>query len=135
MSDELLRANAAFYECLESRNLGALVAILEHSERQTCIHPGREPIVGLNAVLRSWEEVFARLEYLQFFITDTMVLVSGERLGIVMCRENLLGRERGAHPGVRPGNVLGTNVFVGSDDGWRLLAHQSSVVWPESSSQ
>jgi SnoaL-like domain len=131
VSDELLSANAAFYERLESRDLSALAAVLADSEQQTCIHPGREPVVGLTPVLSSWKDVFTRAEYLQFFITDAVVLASADGLGVVMCRENLLGRDRGASPGLRPGHVVGTNVFVRGDDGWRLLAHQGSVVFPD----
>jgi ketosteroid isomerase-like protein len=135
VSDELLEANAKFYECLEARDLSALAAVLAHSERQTCIHPGQEPVVGLSPVLSSWEKVFTGAEYLQFFITDAAVLASAADLGVVMCRENLLGRDRGAGTGIRPGHVVGTNVFVRNDGGWRLLVHQGSVIWPDWSSR
>jgi ketosteroid isomerase-like protein len=128
LSHELLKANVAFYECLESRDAGAVADILVNSPEQICIHPGREPIVGFTAVLDSWIGVFSRAEYLQFFITDEVVLADAGELGIVMCRENLLGYDRGTAPGLRPGSVVATNVFVSDGTGWHLLAHHGSVV-------
>ncbi|MEC8068528.1 MAG: nuclear transport factor 2 family protein, partial [Actinomycetota bacterium] len=36
----VLAANAAFYDAHESRDLAAMQAVWEHSDRVACTHPG-----------------------------------------------------------------------------------------------
>ena len=38
--DEVLVANLAFYEAHEQRDIEAMAAVWEHSDRVVCIHPG-----------------------------------------------------------------------------------------------
>jgi ketosteroid isomerase-like protein len=82
----------------------------------------------------SWAVVMSRLSYLQFFITDVRVVVSGD-LAVVTCAENVLTdlpRGEGEDPtGFAGGRAEATNVFRRSTDGrWLLFAHHSSPVFP-----
>ena len=40
MSAEVLECNQSFYDAHEARDLGAMGAVWEHSDRSCCIHPG-----------------------------------------------------------------------------------------------
>ena len=74
-------ANEAFYQAVEDGDLDAVRALWidgEHADTAHCVHPGQPAVHGRSKVLMSWAVVMSRLSYLQFFITDVRVVVSGE---------------------------------------------------------
>ncbi len=113
-------ANAAFYEAFELRDLDAMSDVWEHSDRVTCVHPGWAALHGWGSVSASWYALFDGPQRLQFIVTDERIEVAGD-VAWVTCSENLLdtGSARA---------VAATNVFVRSDDGWRLVNHHGSPV-------
>jgi ketosteroid isomerase-like protein len=83
--------------------------------------------------------VMSRLSYLQFFITDVRVVVSGE-IAVVTCAENVLTdlprEESEEGTGFAGGRAEATNVFRRVPDGrWLLFAHHSSPVFPSGGSE
>ncbi|NDH11539.1 MAG: DUF4440 domain-containing protein, partial [Actinobacteria bacterium] len=106
MSDTqaVLAANAAFYEAHESRNVAAMHAVWEHSDRVACTHPGWPILRGWSEVETSWRRILEGPGRNQFIITNDTVEVVGD-VAWVTCDENL----------VAPGStftVAATNVFV-----------------------
>lgn len=116
----VLRANAAFYEAFEQRDLDAMSDIWEHSDRVTCVHPGWAILKGWASVSASWFALFDGPQRLQFIVTDEQVEVVGD-LAWVTCNENLL--DTGATQA-----VAATNVFARVGDGWSLVVHHGSPV-------
>ena len=116
----VLRANAAFYDAFERRDLDAMSDIWEHTDRVGCVHPGWAALHGWAAVAASWFALFDGPQRLQFIVTDERAEVVGD-LALVTCNENLL--DTGATQA-----VAATNVFVRHGDGWRLLHHHGSPV-------
>jgi ketosteroid isomerase-like protein len=116
----VLRANRAFYDAFEARDLDAMSEVWEHSDRVVCTHPGWRILRGWGAVSGSWFALFGGPQRLQFILTNQAVSVAGD-LAWVSLDENLLG-ERVS------GTVAAVNVFVRSDDGWKLVVHHASPV-------
>ncbi|MEM9467427.1 MAG: nuclear transport factor 2 family protein [Actinomycetota bacterium] len=120
-SEAVLAANQAFYAAHEARDLAAMHAVWEASDRVVCTHPGWPILRGWAAVEESWRRILEGPGRNQFIITNDVVEVVGE-VAWVTCDENLVA------PGMT-GTVAATNVFVRSDDGrWLLVNHHGSPV-------
>lgn len=116
--------NQAFYDAFERRDLDAMSAIWEHSDRVTCTHPGWRTLRGWGAVSGSWFALFGGPSPLQFILTDEVVSVAGDTAWVSVY-EHLLTAEMG-------GTVAALNLFVRHGDRWRMVAHAGSGVAPES---
>jgi ketosteroid isomerase-like protein len=130
-AQDVLAANEAFYAAVEAGDLDALRAVWTGAEGSVCIHPGAAPIHGTAAVLRSWALVMASTDYIQFFLTDVEVTVTGDTAA-VSCTENVLtgagtGREAEEAP-FRGGRAHAVNVFTRVDGRWRMWLHQATPV-------
>jgi ketosteroid isomerase-like protein len=122
------RANAAFYAAFESGDMDAMQDLWVGEGHAVCIHPGWNPVVGAAAVRRSWAVVMANTPYIQFILTDVKVNVLGD-VASVTCTENVLAAGTGeAEQGFAGGKAVSTNVFLRTDEGWRLWIHHASPV-------
>jgi hypothetical protein len=119
------RANAALYTAFESGDVDLMEAVWdsEHPEAVVCVHPGWPMLRGRTSVMRSWSAVMAGTDYIQFFLTDVQVAVTGTT-AVVTCIENVL---TSADVGENAA-VVATNVFVRRQNGWRLQVHHGSPV-------
>ena len=118
--DAVAAANTAFYDAHEARDLVAMRAVWEHSERVACTHPGWPILRGWAEVEASWRRILDGPGRNQFIITNDIVEIVGD-VAWVTCDENLVA------PGVT-GTVAATNVFVRAGDGWLLVNHHGSPV-------
>ena len=129
--NEVTAANRAFYSALEAGDLDAVREVWVPGHDSVCIHPGIAPIHGTPAIMRSWAMVMASMAYVQFFLTEIEVTVTGDppELAAVTLSENILAAEdstpeasfQGAH-------TRAVNVFTKVDGRWRLWMHQSTPV-------
>lgn len=118
--DAVTAANAAFYDAHEARDLTAMQAVWEHSDRVVCTHPGWPILRGWDDVEASWRRILGGPGRNQFIITNDSVEVVGD-VAWVTCDENLVA------PGVT-GTVAATNVFVRTGERWLLVNHHGSPV-------
>ncbi|MFB6775934.1 nuclear transport factor 2 family protein [Streptomyces sp. NPDC056352] len=131
------QANTAFYEAMERGDLDALSGLWLPGENLTisCVHPGWPVLSGRGEVLRSYALIMANTEYIQFFLTDVGVSMTGDT-ALVVCTENILSggpAEDGGELGPLVGQlVVATNVFRRTEDGWKLWSHHGSPVLTES---
>ena len=130
-ADAVTVANEAFYAAVESGDIDALRAVWTTGPDAVCVHPGAEPIHGTSPVMRSWALIMANTDYIQFFLTDVNVTVTGD-VAAVTCTENILTADQGAAAGAfAGGKAQALNVFTRSTDGWRLWIHQAAPVGSE----
>ena len=115
--------NRAFYDAFEARDLDAMSEVWEHSDRVSCTHPGWRTLRGWGAVSGSWFALFGGPQPLQFILTDEVVAVQGDTAWVTV-DEHLITAEMG-------GTVAAMNVFLRTEDRWRLVAHVGSVVAPQ----
>ncbi|MFF3733246.1 nuclear transport factor 2 family protein [Streptomyces sp. NPDC002476] len=131
------QANTAFYEAMERGDLDELSGLWLPGEDLTvsCVHPGWPVLRGRGEVLRSYALIMANTEYIQFFLTDVSVSMTGGT-ALVTCTENILSggpAEDGNALGPLVGQlVVATNVFRRTPDGWKLWSHHGSPVLTES---
>ncbi|MFG3430095.1 nuclear transport factor 2 family protein [Streptomyces californicus] len=134
---EVEAANTAFYEALERGDLDGLTDSWLPGEELTvsCVHPGWPVLTGRRDVLRSYALIMANTDYIQFFLTDVNVTMTGET-ALVTCTENILSggpAEDGDALGPLVGRlVVATNVFRHTADGWKLWSHHGSPVLADS---
>lgn len=121
-ASEVRDANRAFYEAFEARDLDAMSALWERSERALCTHPGWATLQGWGAVASSFFALFQNVQSLQFVLTQERVQVQGG-VAWVTVDENLLGDQGGS-------TVAAVNVFVRDPISgiWRLVCHHGSLV-------
>lgn len=119
--EEVLLANQAFYDAHEQRDLPAMRAVWEHSDRTVCIHPGWPILRTWPVIEESWRRILEGPGRNQFILTDQAVAVDGD-LAWVTLDENLVGG------GGATGTVAATNLFARGADGWKLVVHHGSPV-------
>jgi len=132
--DEAVRAaNARYYAAFEAFDLDAMSEIWEHSDRISVTHPGWPTLRGWARVVGSWEAIFANTEYIQFVLTDEVVVVVGD-VAWVSLDENIL-QSTGSPAGgatdtddLSGARIAATNVYVRSEESWRMLLHHGSPV-------
>jgi len=133
---EVEQANTAFYEALERGDHKKLSDLWLPGEDLTvsCVHPGWPVLTGRGDVLRSYALIMANTEYIQFFLTDVNVAMTGDT-ALVTCTENILSggpAEDGDALGPLVGQlVVATNVFRRTPEGWKLWSHHGSPVLAE----
>ncbi|MFD7384260.1 nuclear transport factor 2 family protein [Streptomyces anulatus] len=134
---EVEAANTAFYEALERGDYDELSDRWLPGEDLTvsCVHPGWPVLTGRGDVLRSYALIMANTEYIQFFLTDVNVSMTGDT-ALVTCTENILSggpAEEGNALGPLVGQlVVATNMFRRTADGWKLWSHHGSPVLTDS---
>ncbi len=116
----VLAANQAFYDAHEARDLTAMAAIWEHSDRVVCTHPGWPILRTWAAIEDSWRRILEGPGRNQFILTNEAVAIDGD-LAWVTCDENLVS-------GGATGTVAATNLFVRRAGLWLLVVHHASPV-------
>ncbi|MFJ3667545.1 nuclear transport factor 2 family protein [Streptomyces sp. NPDC090106] len=148
--EQVEAANTAFYDALERGDFEDLSSLWlspsdlgvdeeYHDPADTgvisCVHPGWPALTGRGEVLRSYALIMANTDYIQFFLTDVHVSVTGDT-ALVNCTENILSGGPAAEGEEGPGPLVGqlvvaTNVFRRTDSGWKLWSHHASPVLAE----
>lgn len=114
-------AERAFYEAFEAADLTAMMRVWADDDTIACAHPMGKLLQGRAAVHESWRQLFSGDQRLRFQIqhqqvrkTDTLAIHS------VFEAIHVRGDDRDRPP------IIATNVFVRSDQGWRMVLHHAS---------
>jgi ketosteroid isomerase-like protein len=118
-------AEAAFYKAIEQADVIAMMSVWAEDEEIICVHPGRQRLLGVDAVRESWRQIFAagarmRVSLLQVYShTSRLLSIRNlyERISV------------GTDP--RQHLVLATNVYILGPSGWRMLIHHASPLPPD----
>ncbi|HET9692281.1 MAG TPA: nuclear transport factor 2 family protein [Acidimicrobiales bacterium] len=117
---DVLAANRRYYEAFEAADLDAMAACWERSDRVVCTHPGWPTLRGWGKVESAWFALFQQGPPMQFVLTQERAMVVGDAAWVSL-DENLLGDAGGV-------TIASLNCFVRAGAGWRMVAHQGSVV-------
>ncbi|MEV4435871.1 nuclear transport factor 2 family protein [Streptomyces sp. NPDC049585] len=133
-SERVELANTALYEAVERGDTVAMEQLWlnEPGVEVSCVHPGWPVLRGRSEVLRSYALIMASTDYIQFFLTDVEVSVTGDT-ALVTCTENILSgapAENEGELGPLVGQlVVATNVFRRTAGGeWKVWSHHGSPV-------
>ncbi|WP_217165966.1 nuclear transport factor 2 family protein [Streptomyces sp. AC512_CC834] len=148
--EQVEAANTAFYEALEEgdfekvsefwltpSDLGVDETYHDPADAGvvSCVHPGWPVLTGRGEVLRSYALIMANTDYIQFFLTDVHVSVTGDT-AVVTCTENILSGGPAPDGDEELGPLVGqlvvaTNTFRRTPAGWKLWSHHASPVLAE----
>jgi ketosteroid isomerase-like protein len=118
--DAVLRANQAFYDAFEARDMDLMSDVWDHHGDVSCTHPGWQRLDGWGGVAASFLAIFQGPQPIQFILTNATVQVDGT-VAWVTVDENILGDDAGA-------TASGLNIFRRTSEGWKLAVHHSSQV-------
>ncbi|TDQ55223.1 nuclear transport factor 2 family protein [Actinorugispora endophytica] len=131
--DRVAEANAEFYQAIETGDIDLMDRVWANEDQApdlVCVNPGWPMLRGRAEIMRAWSLVMANIPYIQYVLTETHVGVDGE-IAMVTCEENVLTAEEDNPGFVAGGQVVTTNLFVRTEQGWRLWSHHASPVMLE----
>lgn len=114
----ILFANDAFYTAFASRDTEAMAEIWSARANISCIHPGWQPLMGREAVMKSWEAILRNPDAPRIRFLNAVAHPFGDA-AYVTCFEHL-----------DSGFLTATNIFVREGQLWRLVHHQAGVCPP-----
>ena len=114
-NDALRAANAAYYRAFTRRDADAMSRLWAQDD-VSCVHPGWPPIVGRDAVLASYRDIF-RYPLQEEIELGAETLIRAANDGRIVCIEKLGGTL-----------LVATNWFRLVDAEWRLVHHQASLL-------
>lgn len=110
-----------FYDALNHADLSALMACWADDDEVTCVPPGGEMLRGLAAIQALFAELFLRGPVAVSI--DQVHKASGLSHAVHTLVE---GVNVTTDEGQATADVIATNVYVKTMDGWRLQAHHAS---------
>ena len=118
-------ANAALYAAFSARDIRAMEAAWARDAGVTAMHPGsRAPVVGWDAVRRSYEEQFSSR------FTEVAISMSDPRITVHQGAAWVVGTEtvRGRRPNGDAVNLatLATNILAKQEGRWLVAHHHAS---------
>ena len=113
-------AEQAFYAAFRRCDNRAMAAVWAEDE-VICIHPGTHAIVGYDAVMRSWTNIFSNSGLPEIQV-NLLASMSDKSLAIHTVEEIITTGEN------TYASVLATNVYCKYEDGWRMVKHHGSLV-------
>ena len=114
--ERLIDVNQNFYEALASGEFDEMQRIWSDADDVTCIHPGWGPVVGREAVMRSWETILENPP--QITCSEPRAYVSGESAYVI------------AYENLGEGRLTATNLFRLEADEWKMIHHQAGIARP-----
>ena len=115
-----VQAEEAFYSAFHRCDTESMAAVWAR-DNVICVHPGSYAIVGYDAVMRSWTNIFTNSELPEIQVNLLSSIVD-DNLAVHMVEEYLrTGDDNHA-------SVLATNIYRKFADSWRMVSHHGSVV-------
>ncbi len=117
MSDEaaILAANAAYYRAFATADFAAMSRIWA-DDNVSCIHPGWPALIGRQAIVESYRQIFSNPNQERIEPRNETVMVAGDEAR-VLCVEFVAGAA-----------LAVTNLFQRVDGAWRMTHHQASPI-------
>lgn len=110
-----------FYEALQQGDIERLMAVWADDDEVACVHPGGPRVLGVAAIRASFEAIFGngaipvvpeQVRRLQTLSTAVHHLA--ERITV------------NSAEGSQTAWVLATNVYIKTEQGWRMVVHHAS---------
>lgn len=123
-------AEAAFYQAFEQASLEQMMLVWARQEEISCVHPMGRFLRGLEAIEKSWREVFRAGPKMRFQLSDTQYQCGTEIAVHTLCENiTVIGSEQAAIP------VLTTNIYQRIGGSWRMILHHASLSPAEAKSR
>lgn len=110
-----------FYEALQQADIDKLMAVWSDEDEIACIHPGGPRLVGAAAIRTAFDAMFANGRVDASVERVRRVQMNGASIHHVLERVQVPTDE-----GARTAWVLATNVYLKTEQGWRMVLHHAS---------
>ena len=121
--DSPIDAEQAFYNAFRNLDIAAMQRVWADLPTVYCIHPSGQLYVGFAAVLQSWSMIFKGVEKPQ--LDYHLISESRHPTQVVHLVEEGIGAK--SMPQESLSVVLATNVYVLSNEGWRICCHHAAA--------
>ena len=113
------QAEAAFYLAFEQSDIEMMMALWSKNKNTVCVHPGGPRLEGLKLIRSSWEEIFSYEQGIKFDVIRKIVLAErGVAVHHVIESISINGEPQS--------EIITTNVYYKTKDGWRMVMHHAS---------
>ena len=129
VEEEILEVNRRFYQALSDLDLEAMTGVWLEEPWVRCVHPGWPMLSGWDDVMESWNRIFDNTAKHQVSPDNVSVRLFGE-MAWVLCLERIAAS---SSAGSLVSFAQGTNLFLTTASGWRLVLHHASVLPVEGS--
>jgi hypothetical protein len=109
----VLFANQAFYHAFNSRDIDFMDGVWARHAEVTCIHPGWDPLIGREAVMESWRQIFANSTGGSLRPQEERSVILGEQAYVITYE--VIGEQP----------LIATNLFIREEGEWRMALHQA----------
>jgi ketosteroid isomerase-like protein len=109
-------ANLEFYRAFNASDYRAMETLWARVAPVLCIHPGWPPLLGREAVMRSWRDLLTSPEPTLIMCHDDQAFLYGD-FATVICEEELAN-----------GSLVATNLFVKESGAWRMVHHHAGPI-------
>ena len=116
--DAVLATNRAFYRAFNDRDANAMDQIWALTGSVICLHPGQAALHDRTEIMASWRAIMKHPEAPRVRCAEEWV-AGRPGLALVVCREILPN-----------GQLMASNLYVRTSDGWRMASHHSGPVPP-----
>lgn len=128
----VLQVNAAFYKAFSHKSFAEMEQLWLPDAGVICIHPSHSPLVGVNAVLKSWKHMFESTNgsfqrnwmepsKLKIFVKGTTAIITCDE--DVYCRRFIRGKKRQTE---LVNKLTATNIFRKVQGRWYMIHHHAS---------
>ncbi len=121
-------AVSAYYAALNARDIRAMEALWSRDAEPMMIHPAgphaRAPVVGWEAVRRSFEEAWPRFEEFRVTVNEPVQVRVGQGGAVAVATTPVRQKVRGGE--ALDYTALGTFAFERRDGRWLLVHHHAS---------
>ena len=115
-------AEVAFYTAFAACDISTMAKVWATGE-VICIHPGSTALVGYDAVMHSWTNIFTNAKPPNIHI-EVLSRYTGVDVAVHLVEEYI--KSNAGTPGSAP-VVLATNIYLCEQNEWRMLEHHASV--------
>lgn len=114
-------AERAFYRAFVDRDLDAMRQIWSQQPDAACLHPGGGLLVGVEAIMASWADIFrgTSAPHIEVRLVQTSV---DHATAIHIVTEQIRNSDQG-----REATVVATNVYRRVGNGWLMWLHHASL--------
>ena len=121
---EVLEVNRRFYQALTDLDLSAMASVWLEESWVRCVHPGWPMLSGWDDVMESWKRIFDNTAEQRVSPDNVSVQLFGE-IAWVLCLERITST---SSAGRLVSFAQGTNLFLATAAGWRMVLHHASVL-------
>ena len=114
-------AEDAFYTAFAKLDIVQMREVWSDADNISCIHPGGTLLLGRDAVLKSWAEIFHAHQPPK--VSHRLIKTSRDHnLAVHIVEERVQSGDND-----RQALVLATNIYTRTDNGWHMSAHHASL--------